>query len=146
MLPQNEFYSKFTKARVGYSSDIPNFCPFSFSMRSPVICMVLYLTVPTALVQSTYPMCLTTRTHGPNRSLSEWPLDEPCYCCWPLWTAVFGFPQIFACCQEQWMNHSGELCIAAPEWTRILHNSSTCSNLSFASMLRESQGKFMLNA
>lgn len=142
----SEFDSKPTKTKEGFSSSIPIFCLFSFSRTSLVICMALYLTVPTALVQSTYPRCRTTKTHGDNSSLSEWPLDVLCCCCSFLWTVVFVSHRYFAFYQEQWMNHSSWALNTAPKWARILHNSSTWSNFSFASVLRESQGKFMLNA
>lgn len=118
-----------------------HFLLFPCSMRSLVICMVLYLTLPTALVQTTYARCLTTRTHGHNRSLSEWPLDVLCYCCSFLWTALFPTGILPSTRSSEWttpaelwiqlQNEQGSCTTAAPDlifplppcWEKVKVNS-----------------------
>lgn len=95
--PQAEFDSKLTKAKVGFSSAIPNLCLFSFSMRSLVICKVLSSCAhsPGAKYLSQMP------NNQETWSQSECPLDVLCYCCLLMWTAVFVSHRYFAFCQEQ---------------------------------------------
>lgn len=116
----SEFDSKPTKVKVGFSLDNNILVPVLILYEISVICMGLYLTVPTAVVQSTYPKCLTTRAHYLNGSVSDRPLDDLCRCCLVLWTASFDSCGYFACCQEQWMNNSskmkqGSCTLAAPD-------------------------------